>query len=94
MKLRLTVQGHADLRALHRFVEASDPVAADAALERVLDVMRALREMPRMGRPGRVIGTRELVVTGTAFLIAYEVDDVEVRVLRVLHGRMQWPEGF
>ena len=56
--------------------------------------MKTLRKMPRMGRPGRVIGTRELVVTGTPFLIAYEVNDVEVRVLRVLHGRMQWPEGF
>jgi plasmid stabilization system protein ParE len=94
LKLRITVQGHADLRALHRFVEASDAAAADAALERVLDVMGMLQEMPRMGRPGRVVGTRELVVTGTAFLIAYEINNVEVRVLRVLHGRMQWPEAF
>ncbi len=62
-------------------------------LERVLDGIARLRQMPRIGRPGRVAGTRELVVTGTPILVAYEVDE-EVRVLRVLHGRMQWPESF
>jgi toxin ParE1/3/4 len=47
-------------------------------------------------RPGRVENTRELVIAGTAYLVAYTVDQRlgAVIVLRVLHGRQVWPEAF
>jgi len=43
-----------------------------------------------LGRPDRVTGTRELVVHRTSILF-YDVAGDEVRVLRVLHARRQWP---
>jgi toxin ParE1/3/4 len=45
-----------------------------------------------MGRPGRVQGTRERVITGTPYLVVYRVRH-EVEILRVLHGAMRWPPG-
>jgi len=45
-----------------------------------------------MGRPGRIEGTRELVVSGTPYIAAYRIVGDTVRVLRVLHGAQQWPE--
>ena len=46
------------------------------------------------GRPGRVAGTRELVVTGTPYVAAYQVTRETVRILRVLHGAQQWPDDL
>jgi hypothetical protein len=48
---------------------------------------------PRLSKPwtpGRVRGTRELVLT-RPFLAVYEVREEEVQILRILHGARQWP---
>jgi len=44
---------------------------------------------PASGRPGRLRGTRELVVTGTPYIAAHRVVDDMVTILRVLHGARQ-----
>jgi toxin ParE1/3/4 len=38
-----------------------------------------------------VPGTRELVVTGTPFIVVYRVEAATVVILRVLHGAQRWP---
>lgn len=48
---------------------------------------------PLSGRLGRVPGTRELVIHHTPYIAVYAVDDSVVRVLRVIHGAQQWPNG-
>ena len=45
----------------------------------------------RMGRPGRVPGTRELVVPQTPYIVIYEIKGDTVRILRVLHSAQNWP---
>ncbi|HEX6610374.1 MAG TPA: type II toxin-antitoxin system RelE/ParE family toxin [Hyphomicrobiaceae bacterium] len=47
---------------------------------------------PRLGRAGRVSGTRELVIA--PFIVAYEVTDDLIVVLAVLRGRRRWPRSF
>jgi toxin ParE1/3/4 len=53
-----------------------------------------LAEHPGMGRPGRVEGTRELVIAGLPYLVAYLHRGDTVTVLRVVHGAMKWPKRF
>lgn len=50
-----------------------------------------LAEHPAMARPGRVAGTRELVVVGTPYVVVYRVETPAVVILRVLHGAQRWP---
>ncbi|MEJ2042408.1 MAG: type II toxin-antitoxin system RelE/ParE family toxin [Reinekea sp.] len=45
---------------------------------------------PKMRRPGRIEGTRELVVWAN-YIVVYEVDAFTIRILRVLHAEQQWP---
>jgi toxin ParE1/3/4 len=41
-----------------------------------------------------VAGTRELVIRGTPFVVAYRVKKNEVWVLAVIHGARKWPDEF
>ncbi len=62
-------------------------------VELVLDQTAALADFPRRGRPGRVGGTRELVIVGTPFIVVYRIRDA-VEIVGFLHARQQWPGRF
>ncbi len=53
---------------------------------RVMEAVGRLGETPGMGRPGRVPNTRELLVSGTPYLVPYRVKRAEVQILRVFHA--------
>lgn len=69
-----------------------NPTATLAMLDRIAETESLLTQYPHLGRPGRVADTREMVVTRTPFIIVYASDATSIIVLRVLHGRQQWPE--
>jgi plasmid stabilization system protein ParE len=50
--------------------------------------------MPYFGRIGRTEGTREITVTGTSYLVAYQIVENMIHVLAVMHGARKWPESF
>ena len=62
-----------------------------AALEEIHEQVILLARHPRMGRPGRVRGTRELVINRTPYIAAYRVSGDVVTILRLLHGARRWP---
>jgi toxin ParE1/3/4 len=60
----------------------------------VLEMGNALDSLPHCGRPGRVTGTRELLVPGTPFLLAYRADGPRPVILAVKHEAQAWPARF
>ncbi len=84
-----------DLTALRAYIAADDPAAARrVALHIVRDVEQLLPNNPRIGRPGRVPGTRELVVPRTSYIVPYRIRRNRVEVLRIYHTARKWPERF
>lgn len=75
----------ADLDDIAGYIARDDPETARAVVARIWERARMLKDQPGMGRPGRVPGTRELVLPGLPFILPYRVDKGEVQVLRVLH---------
>jgi addiction module RelE/StbE family toxin len=83
-----------DLRKIDQFISKENQSAAERMLYIIWESTQYLREHPYIGRPGRVSGTRELVISGTPFIIPYRVVSEEIQILRVLHGARQWPNNF
>jgi len=87
-------------KALHNLDDVEAYIAQDnpeAAIRMVLKIIRSVEQLadsPGLGRPGRIPGTRELVVSGTPFLVPYRVRGEFIEILAVLHGAMKWPTGL
>ncbi len=94
MKLVWSAFALSDRDGIFTYIEADNPRAAIMVDERIAGAARRLVEFPESGRPGRVAGTRELVIVGTPYVAAYVVTAGSVRMLRVLHGSQIWPEDF
>ena len=88
-----TPEARNDRISIYDHIEAENPAAALALDEMFVNGAARLPCHPKLGRPGRVPGTRELVVHRNYVLI-YDIAEGEiVRVLRVLHAARQWPPG-
>jgi len=82
------------LERARAYIAPDNPAAAARVRERILRAVRNLADMPNMGRPGRVEDTRELIVSGTPYIVAYTVLDNQVIILAVQHGTQEWPDRF
>ena len=92
MKVVWTRLALADLANARAYIAEERPAAAAKTVERIEEALVALVRHPEVGRPGRVEGTRELVVTGTPFIIPYRIHSKRVEILAVLHGARRWPD--
>ena len=84
----------ANLNAEAEYVFRDSPAAASRIVAAIVEAVEILRQYPSSGRPGRVSGTRELVVQGTPYIIPYRVRGDAVELLRVFHGARRWPSRF
>jgi toxin ParE1/3/4 len=80
-----------DLDDVYAYVAADNPAAAGRLVEQIEEGVQRLSRHPRMGRVGRVPGTRELVIAGTPFLVVYLLEADRAVILTVLHGARRWP---
>ena len=93
MKTRLTRLAEQDLRHVEEYVRTKDSLASTRLVLRILETIEGLSAFPNLGRPGRVPGTRELVMSGTPYIAVYRVRENVIWVLRVLHAARRWPPG-
>ena len=80
----------ADLMAIVDYISDDNPDAALALMDEIQGKVEQLPAHPKRCRPGRVNGTRELVVRPNYIVIDAETPEV-VTVLRVLHAAQMWP---
>ena len=91
MHLEWTLKALGDLQNAGEYIAEDNFKAAKRMAERVQEAVEYLREHPNMGRPGRLHNTRELVVSGTPFIVVYWVRGDAVQILRLLHHARKWP---
>jgi toxin ParE1/3/4 len=95
MNVIWTDPAQTDLYGILEYIARNNPDAADRSEIRIVAAVDGLTEHPRRGRPGRVAGTRELVVPGLPYVVVYTIAqpeataDPEVAILRVVHGAIR-----
>lgn len=76
---------------LREYIEMDSEQNAALVAKRILEAVDLLQAHPEMGRPGRALGTRELVVPNTLYVIPYRVRRERLELIAVFHGRQKWP---
>lgn len=92
--IRWTKKATEQLVSAHDFLAEENPSAADRQVDMILRAVNQLVNFPEMGRTGRISHTRELVIPGTPYIVAYRLRGATVRVLALLHGSRRWPTHF
>jgi addiction module RelE/StbE family toxin len=75
-------------------IAADNPKAAAHMITRIRDTVSRLARFTASGRPGKVAGTRELVIAGTPYIVPYRVTGDAVQIITILHSAQRWPERF
>jgi toxin ParE1/3/4 len=94
VQLKWAPDAERDLDLVHQYIGRDNPAAATRTVLRIVRQVALLVEHPGIGRPGRVAGTRELVIPGLPYVVAYIHRGDIVAVLRIVHGAMKWPKSF
>ena len=94
MPVRWTVPALADLDSIQDYIAERNAPAASRLINDILDrTDKLLSVNPEIGRSGRVVGTRELILVGTSYVVAYRPRE-NVEILAVMHGARERPEKF
>jgi toxin ParE1/3/4 len=91
MKVEWSPEAAADFAGIVAYIHEQNPSAADHVAHTTFDSAAALESFPNRGRPGRVSGTRELVLAPLPFIVIYRFKRNVVEIARVLHGAQRWP---
>ena len=85
-----------DLYRIVSRLEESNPDYAQRVYQTIQTTAANLASFPNLGRPGRVKGTREIVVPKHPYILPYR--DVEsenrIEILAVMHASQEWPTSF
>jgi toxin ParE1/3/4 len=94
MKIIWAPEALDDVASILDYVAEHDAQAAQRVVRRIFMAVETLRGSPEVGRPGRVLGTRELVITSTPYVVPYRVLREGLQILRIYHGARRWPDRF
>lgn len=91
MKIEWDSRAVEDLRDIVDYIDERNPVAALKTYQLIAGSVSQLATHPFIGRVGRVGRTREMIVNGTPYLVAYCLGDNTVTIIAVLHAaRRRW----
>lgn len=94
MRVRWDPKAVERLEAIGSYIAQDSPAAAERIVERIFDAVDRLADQPLQGRPGRITGTRELVIPRSPYIVIYRVRDQVVQVLAVQHAAQALPTDF
>jgi toxin ParE1/3/4 len=81
-----------DLYDIRDYISQDNPEAAAKTILTIIDIVERLAKLPEMGKPGRIEGTRELIVSGLPYTVPYWIKEEQVEILRVFHQARKFPE--
>ena len=90
MKVIWTPEAEQDRADIWDYIAANNPGAAIRMDELFSDAAARLAAHPKMGKPGKIAGARELI-PHESYRLAYEIEGDTVWVLALVHNARLWP---
>lgn len=96
MRLTWSAPALEDIDEILIYLGEHDPATAIALVDDIQERVAILAEFPEAGRPGRIDGTRELLIGSSPYIVAYRVQRrrERVQILAVRHAARRWPTQF
>ena len=94
MQVRWTLKALVNLDDAVEYIAGDNITASADVAQRIWDAAQMLTLQPGIGRPGRVSGTHELVISGLPYILPYVEKEGAVIILRVMHTSIKWPRKF
>ena len=85
-----TELAYEDLSAIKKYICNDNFSAAQEVIKHIFESIENLKGNPSIGRAGRVLRTRELIISKYPYVVPYQVRDNSVYILRVLHTSRKW----
>jgi toxin ParE1/3/4 len=92
VRVRLAPRARHDLHELVRHIARDSPRNARLVRDRIEEAVQQLKLHAESGRPGRIDGTRELVIPHTVHIAAYRITNRTLEIIAFLHESQQWPD--
>lgn len=94
MRIKWTREALLNLDNAVKHRAGDNHTAAQKVALKIWESSQMLALQPGLGRPGRVDGTRELVISNLPFILPYTREGETIYILRVMHSSMSWPGNF
>jgi addiction module RelE/StbE family toxin len=85
-----TPEAEQDRNNIWDYIAANDPAAAVRMDALFSEAVARLARHPKMGRPGSIPGTRE-IIPHEHYRLVYEIERETLWVLALVHTARQWP---
>jgi len=92
MKVKWLLAAQRNLISEAEYIRKENPSASVEMARTIQDRTAYLADHPFMGRAGRIPETRELIISGTPYIVPYRVKKDVVEILRVIHASRDWPK--
>lgn len=90
-EIKFTTLAAQDLQSIKKFIYEDNEIAAKKVVAHIINQIETiLPQMPSAGRAGRVLRTRELVISKYPYVVPYQVKGNDIFILRVLHTSKKW----
>lgn len=73
MRIKWTIGAKKNLNQIEEYIAQDNPKVAVDTVIRIINSIGMLSDNPAMGRIGRIFDTRELIISGTPFIVPYRI---------------------
>jgi len=94
MEVIWTREAVTEITNIAKYITKDNPPAATALVDRIFTTIEdTLPANPKIGRPGRVVDTREYIIH-PSYIVVYTITAKQIVVLTVRHTAQLWPDSF
>lgn len=90
-KVKFSASSLKDLKSIQEYICENNKEAAKEVIAHIIEkIETVIVPNPSAGRAGRVLRTRELVISKYPYIVPYQVREDVIYILRVLHTSRKW----